>query len=77
MCCILENNQTAEGVNIPEVLRPYFGGKDFLKYDEKAVEEYLADKAKQDAIDADKAKKEAEKAAKKAAKDASKQQSAQ
>lgn len=76
MCCILENNQTAEGVHIPEVLRPYFGGKDFLKYDEKAVEEYLADKAKQDALDAEKAKKEAEKAAKKAAKDASKQQAA-
>jgi len=32
MCCILENNQTPEGVKIPVVLQPYFGGKDFLPY---------------------------------------------
>ncbi|RYE24973.1 MAG: serine--tRNA ligase [Sphingobacteriales bacterium] len=25
MACLLENNQTPEGVNIPEALRPYFG----------------------------------------------------
>lgn len=73
MCCILENNQTPEGVHIPEVLRPYFGGKDFLKYDQKCVEEYLVEKAKQDALEAEKEKKEAEKAAKKAAKGAAKE----
>jgi seryl-tRNA synthetase len=27
MACLLENNQTAEGINIPEVLQPYFGKK--------------------------------------------------
>jgi seryl-tRNA synthetase len=25
LACILENNQTAEGINIPKVLQPYFG----------------------------------------------------
>lgn len=77
MCCILENNQTPEGVTIPEVLRPYFGGKDFLKYDQKCVDEYLAEKAKQEALDAEKEKKEAEKAAKKASKGAAKQPAAE
>jgi seryl-tRNA synthetase len=59
MCCILENFQTPEGVALPEVLRPYFGGKDFLKYDQKCVDEYLAEKEKNDKIEADKAEKEA------------------
>ncbi|RYD54628.1 MAG: serine--tRNA ligase [Sphingobacteriales bacterium] len=27
MACLLENNQTAEGINIPEALQPYFGKK--------------------------------------------------
>jgi seryl-tRNA synthetase len=32
MCCIVENYQTAEGVNIPEVLQPYMGGMKFIPY---------------------------------------------
>ncbi|KAF7700672.1 Serine--tRNA ligase [Cucumispora dikerogammari] len=32
LCCLLENYQTKDGVIIPEVLRPYMYGKDFLKY---------------------------------------------
>eukprot|EP01059_Diplonema_ambulator_P024782 TRINITY_DN411_c0_g1_i2.p1 TRINITY_DN411_c0_g1~~TRINITY_DN411_c0_g1_i2.p1 ORF type:complete len:482 (+),score=234.77 TRINITY_DN411_c0_g1_i2:65-1510(+) len=32
MCCLVENHQTAEGINIPEPLRPFLGGKDFLKF---------------------------------------------
>ncbi|GAX11429.1 seryl-tRNA synthetase [Fistulifera solaris] len=32
ICCILENYQTEEGVIVPEVLRPYMGGKDFLPF---------------------------------------------
>eukprot|EP01070_Trichotokara_eunicae_P002801 Trichotokara_eunicae@DN2927_c1_g1_i2.p1 len=32
ICCILENYQTPEGVTVPEVLRPYMGGKDFLPF---------------------------------------------
>lgn len=30
MACLLENNQTPEGINIPEALRPYFGA-DMIK----------------------------------------------
>jgi seryl-tRNA synthetase len=32
ICCLLENYQTDEGVRVPEVLRPYMGGKDFLPF---------------------------------------------
>lgn len=32
LCCILENYQTPEGVIVPEVLRPYMQGRDFLPY---------------------------------------------
>ena len=32
ICCILENYQTEEGVVVPEVLRPYMGGKDFMPF---------------------------------------------
>jgi seryl-tRNA synthetase len=32
ICCILENYQTEEGVTVPEVLRPFMGGKDFLPF---------------------------------------------
>jgi len=32
LCCLVENYQTAEGVVIPEVLRPYMGGRDMLRF---------------------------------------------
>ena len=32
LCCIVENYQTPEGLKIPEVLRPYMQGRDFLPY---------------------------------------------
>eukprot|EP00339_Tiarina_fusa_P005133 CAMPEP_0117023352 /NCGR_PEP_ID=MMETSP0472-20121206/17438_1 /TAXON_ID=693140 ORGANISM="Tiarina fusus, Strain LIS" /NCGR_SAMPLE_ID=MMETSP0472 /ASSEMBLY_ACC=CAM_ASM_000603 /LENGTH=480 /DNA_ID=CAMNT_0004729447 /DNA_START=74 /DNA_END=1516 /DNA_ORIENTATION=+ len=32
ICCLLETHQTEEGVVVPEVLRPYMGGKDFLPF---------------------------------------------
>jgi seryl-tRNA synthetase len=32
ICCLLETYQTPEGVVIPEVLRPFMGGKDFLPF---------------------------------------------
>lgn len=32
MCCILENYQTETGLIIPEVLRPYMGGVDFVSF---------------------------------------------
>ena len=32
ICCILETYQTEDGVVVPEVLRPYMGGKDFLPF---------------------------------------------
>ncbi|PWA61360.1 Seryl-tRNA synthetase [Artemisia annua] len=39
LCCILETYQTAEGVNIPEVLQPYMGGKTFLPFPVKEKKE--------------------------------------
>lgn len=36
MCCICENYQTEEGVVIPEVLRPFMLGRDFLKFEASA-----------------------------------------
>jgi len=32
LCCLVENYQTAEGVIIPEPMRKYMGGRDFLPY---------------------------------------------
>lgn len=32
ICCILENFQTDEGVVVPEVLRPYMGGKELIPF---------------------------------------------
>ncbi|KIY49783.1 serine-tRNA ligase [Fistulina hepatica ATCC 64428] len=32
LCCIVENYQTPEGLVIPEVLRPYMQGRDFLPF---------------------------------------------
>jgi seryl-tRNA synthetase len=32
ICCILETHQTEDGVVVPEVLRPYMAGKDFLPF---------------------------------------------
>ena len=32
ICCLLENNQTDTGVVVPEVLRPFMGGVDFMPF---------------------------------------------
>jgi len=32
ICCLLETYQTPDGVVVPEVLRPYMAGKDFLPF---------------------------------------------
>ncbi|KAI9463983.1 serine-tRNA ligase [Lactarius psammicola] len=32
LCCLVENYQTPEGLRIPEVLRPYLQGRDFLPW---------------------------------------------
>ncbi|KAJ2161665.1 Cytosolic seryl-tRNA synthetase [Coemansia sp. RSA 552] len=32
MCCVLENFQTPDGLNIPPPLVPYMGGKDFIPF---------------------------------------------
>ena len=44
MCCILENYQTAEGVNVPEVLQPFMGGVTFLPYNDTAVKRFFKTK---------------------------------
>lgn len=32
LCCLVENWQTPEGLNIPPPLRPYLQGREFLPY---------------------------------------------
>jgi seryl-tRNA synthetase len=32
ICCLLETHQTPEGIVVPEVLRPYMAGKEFLPF---------------------------------------------
>ncbi|KAN0139264.1 hypothetical protein V8E53_002765 [Lactarius tabidus] len=32
LCCLVENHQTPEGLRIPEVLRPYIQGREFLPW---------------------------------------------
>ena len=49
MCCILENNQTPEGVKVPKCLQPFMGGMDFLPYNKKATEQFMEKKAKEEA----------------------------
>lgn len=57
MCCILENYQTPEGVTIPEALRPFMGGMDFIPYDEKKTAAFFKSKAEEEKKAAEKAKK--------------------
>ncbi|KAK2961300.1 putative Serine--tRNA ligase [Blattamonas nauphoetae] len=47
-CCLLETYQTPTGVQIPEILRPYVGGRDFIpfKVTKAQIDEYDAKIAK-------------------------------
>jgi seryl-tRNA synthetase len=45
ICCILESYQTPDGVIVPEVLRPYMGGKEFLPFVRAAPEMSKGEKA--------------------------------
>ncbi|GMH07754.1 hypothetical protein Nepgr_009594 [Nepenthes gracilis] len=46
MCCILENYQREDGVEVPEVLRDYMGGKTFLPFQTKPASEAKGKKSK-------------------------------
>ncbi|PHT41359.1 Serine--tRNA ligase [Capsicum baccatum] len=46
ICCILENYQREDGVEIPEVLRPYMGGKTFMPFQAPPAKEAEGNKAK-------------------------------
>ncbi|GLT41896.1 hypothetical protein SLA2020_159260 [Shorea laevis] len=46
MCCILENYQKEDGVEIPEALRPFMGGKTFLPFKTKPAAEAKGKKSK-------------------------------
>ncbi|EYU19825.1 hypothetical protein ABFS82_06G084100 [Erythranthe guttata] len=46
MCCILENNQREDGVEIPEVLREFMGGKSFIPF-KNTVKETKGKKTKE------------------------------
>lgn len=56
LCCIMENYQTPEGVIVPEVLRPYMGGKDFIPYDKEATAAFFKAKEEEEKREAAKAK---------------------
>jgi len=45
ICCLLETHQTPDGVVVPEVLRPFMGGKDFLPFVRGAPAETKGEKA--------------------------------
>jgi seryl-tRNA synthetase len=49
ICCILENNQTEEGVRFPKALQPFMGGQEFIPYSKKAVDAFMDKKAKEEA----------------------------
>ncbi|GKV43349.1 hypothetical protein SLEP1_g50652 [Rubroshorea leprosula] len=46
MCCILENYQKEDGVEIPKALRPFMGGKTFLPFKTKPAAEAKGKKSK-------------------------------
>ncbi|OMO92142.1 hypothetical protein COLO4_17835 [Corchorus olitorius] len=46
LCCILENYQKEDGVEVPEVLQPYMGGKTFLPFKTKPAAEAKGKKTK-------------------------------
>ncbi|KAL5566099.1 hypothetical protein UlMin_029263 [Ulmus minor] len=46
ICCILENNQKEDGVEIPEALRGFMGGKSFLPFKTKPAAETKGKKSK-------------------------------
>merc|ERR1712241_1147000 len=47
ICCILENNQTDEGIIVPELLRPFMGGVELFKFVKAApIEEQKDAKSK-------------------------------
>lgn len=46
LCCILENYQREDGVEIPEVLRPFMYGKTFLPFQSKPAPEAKGKKSK-------------------------------
>lgn len=57
MCCILENYQTEEGINVPEALRPFMGGLDFMPYNKKSTDAFFKAKAEEEKREAERAKK--------------------
>ncbi|GAA0145398.1 aminoacyl-tRNA synthetase [Lithospermum erythrorhizon] len=46
ICCILENYQREDGVDIPEVLQPFMGGKTFIPFQVNPVKETKGKKSK-------------------------------
>lgn len=46
ICCILENYQTEDGVEIPAVLQPYMGGISFLPFQTSPIPDAKGKKPK-------------------------------
>lgn len=50
LCCVLENYQAEEGVRVPEVLRKWMGGKDFIPYSKDLPKDSTSNKVKGKAV---------------------------
>mmetsp|Transcript_16826 Transcript_16826/g.31871 ORF Transcript_16826/g.31871 Transcript_16826/m.31871 type:complete len:492 (-) Transcript_16826:120-1595(-) len=48
ICCILENNQTEDGVRVPKVLQPFMGGIEFLPFKRGPMELTKGEKGKKE-----------------------------
>ncbi|EPX73272.1 cytoplasmic serine-tRNA ligase Srs1 [Schizosaccharomyces octosporus yFS286] len=46
ICCIIENYQTPDGINIPKALQPYMGGKTFLPFTKELPKNSTSKKGK-------------------------------
>ena len=47
LCCIMENYQTPEGVNVPELLQPSMNGIKFIPYSPAKIQKWKDDQAKE------------------------------
>jgi seryl-tRNA synthetase len=61
LCCLMENYQTEEGLNVPEALQPFMGGVKFIPFSEKKIKAWRKQMEEDEKKSAEKAAKEAKK----------------
>jgi len=60
ICAILENYQTETGVRVPDVLKPYMGGREFIEFVHKEIPKAKGAKGQKDKGDKQKGEKKKE-----------------